>query len=196
MFDNPALWVSVASLVVAFLSAAFSYWNARTASRRLRLDESIAMSRKPRLTPYFGEGYCKKLRNLSKWAYVFRILINNPTDISNSISRIELQIGYTTPSHDYMSVKLPHVNRNSDDVLTDKSDALILPATIPAHGTIAGSVVFYLDEQLVSRWRIDDFRILITDAHEEIAVLEPVIIRDLIDEEEVDNTKSRDKVSI
>lgn len=196
MFDIPAIWISAASLAVALLSAGFSYWNARTASRRLRLDESIAMSRKPRLIPYFGEGYCKKLRNLNKWAYVFRILINNPTDVSNSISRIELQVGYTTPSHDYMSVKLPHVNCNSDDVFTDNADTLITPATIPAHGTIAGSIVFYLDEQLVSRGRIDDFRILITDVHEEIAALEPVIIRDLIDEEEVDNAKSQNKLSI
>jgi hypothetical protein len=186
MLENPALLISAASLVVALLSAGFSYWNARTASRRLRLDESIAVLRKPRLIPYFGEGYCKKLRNLNKWAYVFRILINNPTDVSNSISRIELQVGYTTPSHDYMSVKLPHVNCNSDGNV----DTLITPATIPAHGTIAGSVVFYLDAQLVSRGRIDDFRILITDAHEEIAALEPVIIRDLIDEEEVADAKS------
>jgi hypothetical protein len=64
---------------------------------------------------------------------------------------------------------------------------LRLPVRIETHGSIAGSVVFYLDDALVERSRIDDFKLLITDTHDETASLEPVIIRDLIDAEEAEN---------
>jgi hypothetical protein len=87
-----------------------------------------------------------------------------------------------------MSVKLPLVSGYSNEALTEKAEALIVPTTIPSHGTIAGSVVFYLDEQLVNRGRIDDFKLLITDAHDETSFLEPVGIRDLIDEDEAETS--------
>jgi hypothetical protein len=81
-------------------------------------------------------------------------------------------------------------------VLTDQSAVLKLPVAIDAHSTIAGSVIFYLDDELVGQGRIDDFKLVFTDTHDETAFLEPVIIRDLVDEEEAENTKIRNQTSI
>lgn len=185
ILNEPAFWISIVSALAALLSAGFAYWSARTSKRMLRLAEGSEQRRQPKLVPHFAEGYCKVLPDLKKRAYVFAILINNPTDSANAVTRVELQVGYTTDSRDYMTLKLPHVNSEQQPAFPDHP-LLRLPVRIDAHGSIVGSVMFDLDDALVERTRIDDFKLLITDSHNETTLLEPVIIRDLIDAKEIE----------
>lgn len=184
LWNDPAFWISLMSVLAAVSSAIFAYWSARSAKRMLRLAESSEQRRQPQLLPRFGEGYCKVLPNLKERIYVFAILINNPTDSVNAVSRIELQVGYTTENQEYMTLKLPLVNRDQALHFADHP-LLHLPLTIEAHGSVAGSVMFCLDDELVNRKRIDDLKLLITDSHEQTTRLEPAIIRDLIDAKEI-----------
>jgi hypothetical protein len=187
ILDEPAFWISIVSALAALLSAAFAYWSARTSKKMLRLAEGSEHRRQPRLVPHFGEGYCRVRPDLKRRVYVFTILINNPTDSANSVTRIELQVGYTTDNHDYVTLKLPHVSGHQETMFGDQP-LLRLPLLIEAHGSVAGSVIFYLDDALVERTRIDNFKLLITDSHDETTRLEPVIIRDLIDAKQIETT--------
>lgn len=187
LLHDPAFWISVVAAIAALFSAGFAFWSARISKRGFLLAEGSEQRKQPKLVPHFGEGYCKVFHSLKKRAYVFTILVNNPTDIANSLQRVELQVGYTTDNHDYMTVKLPNANSVTDNIFEDQTPLFRIPVGIEAHGSIAGSVLFYLDDGLVDRGRIDDFKLLITDTHDETTSLEPVIIRDLVDAKETEN---------
>jgi hypothetical protein len=185
LFSEPSFWVSVLSVIAACVAAWFAYVSTRLSKRALRLSELQEERRSPQLRPYLSEGYCKILRYHQVHAYAFSISLGNPSDIDNALVRAELRIGYTSSNKAYIAVKVPTDDTIAEQLGLDSASILHLPARIDAHQTLAGWLVFRVADDLLATGQIEDYCILFTDTHDAATTLEPVIVRDLIDEEEV-----------
>jgi hypothetical protein len=60
--------------------------------------------------------------------------------------------------------------------------SIIIPTHINAHGTIAGWAFFEIDDSIVRDVNIDRYEIRFVDAHGEESNMEPIILREIMDE--------------
>jgi hypothetical protein len=182
-FSDPKLWVSVA----AFLVAAWSAWNSlrsrRLAERALSISENQEQRRQPLLGIYMAEGYRRYLPD--KQLFGFLVSVSNPTDINNAVVQAELQVTYLLENEIKAVCRIPHTSALAEiaaDATTLPANVFSLPARIDAHQTVAGWLLFSLNNSVISGRTIDAHRIILEDSHGAPTETEPVLIRDWMDE--------------
>lgn len=193
MPSNALFWVAVASAVAAWIAALFAYLSARISKRSLQLALVQEERRKPKLIPYLFGAYYKPAP-LDKYSvYAFSISISNPSDIDNAIAFLELQIRYTLPEGTEMTLKVPHDPKLSTNFNDVEHVHFTISESIGAHQMIAGWAFFNIDNRLLIDFDIDSYKIVITDSHGVLNHLEPIIVREFVDEKEM--AKSNSQVS-
>ncbi len=179
--NDPYLWVSAASALAAWIAAGIAWWIARATRKSLRLAEQQEQRRRPNLVLYLADGYSKFEKDSRLLA--FSISVSNPTDTDNSIAQVELQVNYTTSKSMCMAVKIPNDGKLASQFGDQGLTVLLPPIRIDAHQTIAGWVLFELNEVLFVDCKVDSYTLLFQDSHGVMVKLEHAIIRELADEE-------------
>lgn len=191
MASNASFWVAVVSAVAAWVAALFAYLSARTSKRSLQLAEMQDKRRKPELIPYLSIAYYKPAPSDKYSVYAFSISICNPSDIDNAIAFLELQVSYTLPEGTIMTLKVPHDPKLSINFNDIEHVHFTIPNPIGAHQTIAGWVFFNIDNTLITDFDIDSYKLVITDSHDVSCHLEPIIVREFVDEKEMAKRNSQ-----
>lgn len=181
MYDTE-FWVAVASAVAAWGAALFAYRSTRIARRILELSEEQARARVPQLVPYLVAGLVRRLEKRQTRLYAFSVSVSNRADIDNSLSALELQITYTRVNNMSSNLLLPHDPTLTEHFGLEGTQPLIVPKPINAHQTIAGWAFFEIDDSLLGDVDIDRYEIRFFDSHENISSLEPIILREIVDE--------------
>jgi hypothetical protein len=182
MSNDLSLYAAIASGVAALVSAWFAYLSIRVSKRSLRLSEQQEERRHPHLVPYLIDGYVKFVAHENLRVYGFSLSISNRSDVDDSVAQIELQLTYKAPSGISIAVKAGH-DTNLNNVFAGGDMATLpIPLRIDAHQTIAGWVCFGIKEQLFSGSAVDKFTIIVTDSHNIVSTVEPIIVRELVDE--------------
>lgn len=187
---NALFWVAVASAVAAWVAALFAYLSARTSKRSFQLAELQETKRQPKLVPYLSGAYYKPAPLDKNTIYAFSLSISNPSDIDNAIAFLELQVTYTIPEDTIMSLKVPHDPRLSTNFSDNEHVHFTIPERIGAHQTIAGWVFFKIDNTLITNFDINSYKLVVTDSHGIVSHLEPIIVSEFIDEEEMPKSNS------
>lgn len=187
---NASFWVAVSSAVAAWVAALFAYSTARTSKRSFQLTELQEKRRKPKLIPYLSSAYYKPAPLNRYSVYAFSISVSNPSDIDNAIAFLELQVTYTIPEGTKMTLKVPHDPKLSTIFSDIEHVHFAIPESIGAHQTIAGWVFFKIDNTLITDFDIDSYKLVITDSHDISTHLEPIVVREFVDEKEMAKSDS------
>jgi len=176
--------IAIASLLAAWVAAIMAYRNHVIARRSLALAEEQAKGRRARLIPYLADGFVGPHDAPSKRIYAFSISLTNRSDSDNSITKVDLLLVYYRPNQPMASLLLPH-NAELCSALTIRSDSLIEQTQgIAAHQTVSGWVLFEFDQNIINDAIIDSYEIRITDSNGCQSRLYPIIVRELVHEEE------------
>jgi hypothetical protein len=171
---NPFFWVALGSAFAAWAS----FWNGRRTLRLARLQEE---RRAYRLVVYLIQGYCRAIPGAR--VFEFSISVSNPSDINNSVDRLELQISYTTSQGFCMAVKVPH-KRTLAGSFPQPAAVLSPPIRIDAHQTVAGLTLFEVSDALIGTGEVDGYTLLLSDAHGAVTKLEQAIVSEISDSHE------------
>jgi hypothetical protein len=177
---NPSpTWMPFAALAISIVSAVIAllgYFNAR---HSLKLNQQAAGRRQPRLSVSLQNGYVKRSGGPSEYAVL--LAVSNPTDIDNSVSRIDLRVDYRPPSGFCARVDVPASieTRTSPDAI--EGMLLSPPVKIGAHQTIIGWVRFSVEKNLFHDCKVDAYAILLVDSHADSTIVEVSIFREIVD---------------
>jgi len=175
-----ALWISIASVIVASVSAFFSRSSAVTANKALAISNQQEARKKPALVPYLAGGYFKKINERNTKIYGFSILISNPTDIDNAVAHLELEISYVTVQNVCMKLKILHEDKLVNDFGGGSIKPLTIPLPIPSHQAVAGWTLFNACNALLGDCKIDSYSIRITDAHGFVTLMESDLVKEFM----------------
>lgn len=181
MSNDLALWIAIASLLISFASALFAFWSNMIAKRSLRLSEEQAKVRLPQLVPYLMDGLIRRLDERKTKLYAFSLSLSNRSDSDNSLSALELRIIFTRTGN-VSNILFPHNSTLAQDFGLESTKSIIIPAHINAHGTIAGWAFFEIDDSILRNVNIERYEIRFVDAHGKESNIEPIILREIIDE--------------
>jgi hypothetical protein len=179
--ETTSAWLAIAAAIAAWVGAAISFVNSRTARRSLRLAEAQEVRRRPILTLYLGEGYVRFLDSERVRVYAFVLSISNPSDTNNSVAEFGLQINYVTKQGLRASVVVAASPSLPDEWRTDASALLQAPLKVDAHQTVAGWLPFRVSYDLLGDGSIEDYALVATDTHGNRAAKETVIVREVMD---------------
>jgi len=177
---DPYFWVAVASALAAWFATLFAWKSQRLSKKTLKLAEQQDLRCRPNLVLYLVDGHCK-FKETSR-VLAFSMSVSNPSDADNSIALVELQVDYTTPSDVRMAVKIPLAGNLAAQFGSTGLTILVPPVRIDAHQTLAGWVMFEVNNSLLGESRVDSYSLLITDSHGATAKIEHAIVRELADE--------------
>ena len=180
---DPKLWIPALSLLVACWAAFNSWKSRRIATRALAISERQEQQRQPQLGIYLTNGYRRYLAD--KQIFGFLVSVSNPSDINNSIAQAELQVAYTLERDIKAVVRLPHTPQLAEPVSGSQpsgANIFSLPMRVDAHQTVAGWLLFALDNAQICGRNIDTHRIILEDSHGFQAETEPILVADLTNE--------------
>lgn len=182
MPDFPDTWIALSSAAVSLIALFFAYRSTRIAKRSLQLSEEQAQARKPKLVPYLIDGFVRAAVEGGGRTYAFSVLLSNRADTDNALAAIELTITYSRRDSTHGSLLLRHNGELLEDLGLDSASPFNLPARLSAHDTIAGWAMFELDDSLSGEVDVEGYEIRFLDSHDIECSLEPVILREIVDE--------------
>jgi hypothetical protein len=168
------------SLFVAIAAVLISWRAYRIAGRSLEISERNELRRLPALTVYLAQAYQMEL--MHRAVFMFAVSIGNPTDIDNSVARIELRLAHISDD----AKRNPIITRFDHDSTVFTADppidlgsatVLQLPLRIDAHQTAAGWVIFGVPSASVDEMSLNSYSIVMQDTHGNSTAIEPIIIR-------------------
>lgn len=176
--------IAIGSLLAAWVAAIIAYRSHVITKRNLALAEEKAIGRRPFLVPYLADGFVSPYNTITNRIYAFSISLTNRSDTDNSIANIVLLLVYYRPNQPMASLLLPH-NVELCSALTIRPGSVITQSQkIAAHQTISGWVLFEFDQSIINDAIIDSYEIRITDSNGHQSKLHPILIRELVHEED------------
>ena len=91
-----------------------------------------------------------------KQLFGFLVSVTNPTDINNSIARVELQITYLLSNDVKAICRIPHNQELAEKDRTgepQEASVFSIPSRIDAHQTLLGWFLFFLDDSVIGEGR-------------------------------------------
>ena len=182
MFDDLNTWLALVSATAAWVAALFAYRSARIAKRSLELSARRAKAREPQLVPYLIDGIVRPAEKDGRSVYAFSVSLSNRADTDNALAAIELKVVYKQRNGTSGNLVLPHDGRLLDNLGFDGARPLGIPHGVGAHDTIAGWAMFELDHALIGEVDLEGYKICFLDTHGVECTLEPIIIREIVNE--------------
>lgn len=175
-------WIALGAATTALIAVFITYRGTRIAKRNLQLSEEQAQARKPRLVPYLIDGFVRAAVEGGGRIYAFSVLLSNRADTDNALAAIELTVTYSRRDGTHGSLLLRHNGELLEDFGLDSASPFNLPGRLSAHDTIAGWAMFKLDDSLSGEVDVEGYEIRFLDSHDIECSLEPVILREIVDE--------------
>ena len=182
---DPNFWVTATSLVVAIGSAIVSFFSFRNSTRALEISEHQEKRRSPRLQIYFADGYRRLVSE--RQLFGFLVSVSNPTDINNSIARVELQITVLLRDGSKTFLRINHNPEVAQSMEKSKDGAahvFLLPVRIDAHQTLSGWLLFVLENEMIGEATVDGHRLIVEDTHGLSTDTDSIMVKAWTDESE------------
>lgn len=186
-FQDPKSWVSISALLVAAWSAFNAVRSRGIAARALQISEGQDQRRQPKLGIYLINGYRRLVPN--RQLFGFLVSVSNPTDINNSVVRVELQITYTMKDDVSAVLRIQHnaaLGAIESTVSEPTASVPSLPLRIEAHQTVSGWLLFSLDNDAIRSGTVDAHILILEDTHGLSTKTDPIMVREWTDESKKD----------
>ncbi len=179
-FKDPSVIAAIVSAVAAWIATWFSFRSAGTTRKMYGIAKAQQEGRQPHIVPYLVDGYVRRITNGR--VYAFSLSVSNKSDNDNSLSRLELVISYRKGINPPSNIALLHDADLTMHLPDSTVKAFSIPALLPAHQTAAGSALFELPDTILKGASIERYLITLTDTHDLISSVEPIIIQEIIDD--------------
>jgi hypothetical protein len=183
-------WTDLANVGAAWSALLISLLSLRLSIKAQNLAEQNEQRRKPTLKLYIFDCFFMRDPGATRQIYAFDLSISNPSDIDNSIAKIELSVLYRTRSGASVTVRIPAAFAHSEQLALAPENTLCVPSRIDAHQTIKGWSAFNLDDVIFENVLIESFSLIITDSHDLETSITPIAVQERNDE------KKRSKANI
>jgi hypothetical protein len=175
-------WVSIVAAAGSLVAVFFAYRSTRIANLSLRISQEQADARKPKLVPYLIDGFLRTGNHGEGRIYAFSVLLSNRADADNALARIDLRITYTRRDKSTGNVLLEHDPALSELLGIDGATPFRPPLRVPAHDTISAWTTFRFAHSLAEQVDVTGYEIRFIDSHGLESSVEPLILREIIDE--------------
>lgn len=169
--------------ILAWIGVLLTFINVHRSGRRLRIMERQEQRQRPVLRLYLQD--CHLIKNGEDRAYTFLLSVSNPADSDNALARLDLRIQYRNESNLLSTTDVPCVSTSDQTLTKNYVSALVIPANIGAHQTIAGRVFFRFKRALLEKCNVEKYFIIATDSHGLRTNIETALVRELTDETEI-----------
>lgn len=160
-------WPDIVTAMAAVIALVLSVFSIHYTRASLSLSKEQDRRRLPRLTSTFLQGDYTADVTTGARVYRFEISVNNPTDSDNALVRAELRLTYRLKDGIEMTARLGQIGGDGQ---------LRLPMRIAAHEAVAGWCHFQVPSAIVTCNIIDQYVIELTDTHDQIASVTPLIL--------------------
>jgi hypothetical protein len=179
---DPKVWISVLALLVSCFSVFLSWRSGRNAARALAISENQEKRRQPQLGLYLFNGY--RLLTPNRQLFGLLVSVSNPSDINNSVARVELQITYLLENDVAAVCRLPHDPTLRENTSQDTQAATVfsVPVRIEAHQTVTGWFLFALNDDVIGKGSVDGHQLILEDTHHISTSSGPIMVKEWMNE--------------
>jgi hypothetical protein len=166
-------WPAVASAVVAWLAFLLSLTNLFIS---LRVTHRQEERRRPRLVPYYRDGFYRGDADSKKRIYAFLIAISNRSDTNNTVAELELRITYRNAGGIEATLKIREDSRQQFE-LEPPDYYLAVPQRVDGHQSVLGWCHFTVTENALKQFRrIERYVVAAIDGDGTDATVEPILL--------------------
>lgn len=152
--------------------------------KNYKLSKDSAEMKKPNLNLYISNSFVKIYDDFR--IYGVLLFISNAKDVDNSIKNIDLIINCKKKEGIQSILKFEHNYTLKNYINNEDINVLKVSDAIPAHYNKAGWVLFKVNKILLEDYFIDFYDILVTDTHGVENRVEPIIFKEVVDEERLE----------
>lgn len=168
MHDN---WPEIATAIAALSALIVSIFSIFYARESLLLSKAQDFRKNPKLTGKFLQGLYTKDEISGGRIYRFEFSVSNQSDSDNTLVSAELRLRYRLQDGTEMTARLRQMSGE---------EQLRLPMRIVAHETVAGWCHFQVPSAIVAGNMIDQYLVELTDTHEQIDSVSPLILSERV----------------
>jgi hypothetical protein len=155
------------------------------AKKSLKISESQEKRQQPLFTTDLSNSFSLSVIDKKITIYAFLLTINNPTDINNSIKRIEFTINYNK-NNQLLNYSTDH--KQELVKFCNNVSAISLPFDISAHQAAIGWTLFGIENEIIEDSYIESYLITMTDTHGFQIFVKPIIVCEVMyHEKEMEN---------
>jgi hypothetical protein len=166
-------WPAVASAVAAWLAFLLSVSNLFINVRATHRQEE---RRRPRLVPYYHDGFYRGDAGGKGRVYAFLIALSNRSDTNNTVAELELRITYTNAGGIQATLKIRAESQKRFD-LEPPDYYLAVPQRVDGHQSMLGWCHFIVTENTLKQLhRIERYVVAAIDGDGTDAAIEPILL--------------------
>ena len=172
--------IALVSAIAAIISALMAWHSAATARSTLKLAEADNKEKHETIKPYLIDGVCwqnDKLESFVSFACSFTNAANAP----NTIVRMDLNVHAYDEEGNLSQVILDPIIEDTPSLWDLKK--LPVPLNLEPRSTISGWISFKLPTHLVTKRRIDKYKIVSTTSLGKRAIVESYLLRRLTNDD-------------
>lgn len=154
------------------------------AIKNYKLNKESKERKKPNLDLYISNSFVINYNEFR--IYGVLLLISNAKDVDNSVKDIKLIINCKKKEGPRSILKFEHNHKLANYINNKNINVLKISDGIPAHYNKAGWVLFKVNKVLLEDYFIDFYNILVTDVHGLVNKIEPIIFKEVVDEERLE----------
>lgn len=173
-------WATVASAVVAGVSAVIAIAGAKSARASVRLAQQQEQRRKHRLNLYLSDAVSRRADSTRFLSCV--VLIANPADSPNTVVSTDLHLSLLREDETLVKVKVRPArgSKSAEEV----EAPLPLPTPIGPRNAVSGRIDFEVPDAVVGPHRIDQYQLVIRDTDNRTETLDIPVFRETLQEED------------
>ena len=171
-------WIAFVSAVAAWIAAFEAFRSSRMSRRAYALVLQQEARLQPSLGLYLAEGEVRRLGVGAPRIYVFRIVVSNGSDASNSIREAHLLVEHGRgrgPSSNFIA---PHRADLIDRLTGLACEPLHLPCEIAARSSLGGLVLFEVPSELLRGSQVEAYTLQIIDTYGHHTSMEALFLRE------------------
>ncbi|MBN1461671.1 MAG: hypothetical protein JXA57_19235 [Armatimonadetes bacterium] len=178
--------IAIVAAAASWAGAVVALRQAHLAKRALVIAERQEARVAPKLSLYLFDGHVVRRRSERLRIFAFSVQINNLSDLDDTVARVELVVEYSR-DRALHRVILSHDPTAAAMWSSAKASVLVLPTRISARGATTGWALFVAPDDLLG---LDDtiqsYTLQVRDIADHVAHVEPVVLREIIGEEELE----------
>lgn len=166
-------WPAIASAVAAWLAFLLSVINLAINLQATRRQEQ---GRRPRLVPYYRDGFYRGDSGGNGRVYAFLIAISNRSDTDNTVADLELRVTYQNVEGVQVTLKIRAESQKKFDV-DSPNYYLTVPHRVDGHQSVLGWCHFTVTGNTLKQFhRIERYVVAAIDGDGADAVVEPILL--------------------
>lgn len=185
---SASTWIALLAACAACASAFFAYRNSRIANRALALSKKSSTGADPKTSVHLIDAFRYRVQQQNTIVYVFCIVVENKSTLTNSIVDVELRIPLVKAGLERVAV-FKHSGRLAEGEGLRIQNILQIPATLAARGSVAANCCFEVPFEVLHGAEFGIHFLRLRHAEGSVTDVDAKIIMDVINAEHLEKKR-------